>query len=455
MQQRDHKLYYLTPQYFRAYSHRGATGNLITQAANAVPMMVWPNGRWCLEANIYLQTIYSQGVSRRDRGGTLFTYATQISQLIRFCYENGIDFHKLDDKLFSEFISNLIAGNRNSNTVISYGRRCLDFLSKVGEFHCLKNFLGRDGLIRATKETTTIRLPNRRRSIQRTYWNHRSFPVGDAPARRLPITDENIQKFRDAVLHASSTLFVRKRRYAMLGLLEITGARRFELSQLKVSDVLNAASMQRPFLKLLTAKKRGNLDIYREIPISRLDLKVFLEYIEFNRSSVIRRTVGRNNDHGFFLISETTGKALSANTISQELHSLRSAAKIEEQACAHMFRHAFISKLFIALKEQHKIENPDEFRILLLDMEGLLAELLEWTGHSSIDSLMIYIHQAFDTKRRVRNTVNKVLTISVINKLDESLADIESTIDKLTPKQSVKLMKEILKSARLDLSDES
>lgn len=161
----------------------------------------------------------------------------------------------------------------------------------------------------------------------------------------------------------------------------------------------------------------------------------------------------KKNDHGFVFISQTTGKPLQVNTITQELYQLRKAAGIAEQACAHMFRHAFISKLFIALKEQHQIENLDGFRAVLLDVEGLLSEILQWTGHSSIESLMVYIHQSLNSKARIQKTVDKVHVVGVVNKLQQRLFDIEKGVEELSLKQTLKMAKQIIKSARQDLEN--
>lgn len=41
---------------------------------------------------------------------------------------------------------------------------------------------------------------------------------------------------------------------------------------------------------------------------------------------------GLNHDHGYVFVSETSGKPLYAQTISQEIYTLAKAASIEEKA---------------------------------------------------------------------------------------------------------------------------
>lgn len=55
-----------------------------------------------------------------------------------------------------------------------------------------------------------------------------------------------------------------------------------------------------------------------------------------------------------------------------------------------MFRNRFITKLFVALIEQHEFENPDSFRRALLDTETIKQKIQQWTGHANLSSLDVY-----------------------------------------------------------------
>lgn len=381
--------------------------------------------------------LFRRGLSRKNGGGTLHTYATNISHLIRFCYANRKDFIGLNDNHFSLFIKTLI-GERNtrrperlardSNSVIAIGRCCLEFLKSVGTLYGDDGLLGPSGRIVTEERTATIRIrgrPSGRNTIVRNYLHHHSFPTPDPKKKRRPISTSNIEKLYDVVEATSDTLFQRKRRYAMLKMLEDTGGRRSEVVALTVDSVKNAAQMSEPKLKLLTAKKRGQKVRHRFIPIFRHNLVMLLEFIEVNRKRVIRNTCGIENDDGAVFISETTGYKLRPNTVTQEVHILARAAGIQEQTCPQLFRHAFITNLFVALIEQHKIENPDDFRQALLDKESLKQVVVEFTGGADIDALDPYIHLAYAKFTNFQKIINAV----DIGRLVESL---RSTVHRIT-----------------------
>ena len=59
-----------------------------------------------------------------------------------------------------------------------------------------------------------------------------------------------------------------------------------------------------------------------------------------------------------------------------------------------MFRHRFITNIFINLIKQYDVENKQGIRNALLDLNTLKAHVQELTGHKNIGSLDTYIHQA-------------------------------------------------------------
>jgi site-specific recombinase XerD len=186
--------------------------------------------------------------------------------------------------------------------------------------------------------------------------------------------------------------------------------------------------MTEPMLKLMTAKKPGGREEYRLIPIASHDVTFLLEYIEINRRPVIRLTCGKENDDGYLLISETSGKMLRPNTITQEIHALAKSAGINGKSCPHMFRHRYITKLFVALIEQHQFENADSFRRALLDTETLKQKVQQWTGHASLRSLENYIHLAFDEATHFKKTYNIVSTRQIVNSLKDTVRQIQAEL---------------------------
>lgn len=239
----------------------------------------------------------------------------------------------------------------------------------------------------------------------------------------------------------------------MLKLLEITGGRRSEVAALTVRSVLAAYAAKDPALSIITVKGRGGETRMREIPIARHDLVLLKEFIEKNRAIVIRKTCGKQRDEGVLLVSETTGEPLRPNTITQEISFLARRAEIEDRASPHMFRHRFITKLFVALIEQHKFENTDAFRAALISTEDFKRKVLEWTGHRSIISLEPYLHLAFAEIAGVHTTTKLVNARAAVESFDSSLATIEAELEQgEDPKLVAQRLRKMLIAMRADLA---
>jgi site-specific recombinase XerD len=454
------KLYYLTERSFALPFCVDEGGGVITRPADNFPMLTWPDGAWCLAANVYMLHLYRRGLSRRERGGTLFSYATNISHLIRYCYRRRIDFSALNDNEFSLFIKGLTDERekknpqqkvRDSSSVVAIGRNCLEFLQVVGDLNNVKDFVGPSGCI-AVEERQVVVRKRHGAPLVRKYLHHHSFPVQDPKNKRLPISEENVSKLYAAVEKASNTLFQRKRRYVMLKVLEITGARRIEIAWLKVESVKAAAKMKEPRLKLLTAKRRGGKESYRLLPISSPDLAFLLEFIDVNRHRVVRKTCGQANDDGYVFVSETTGRRLAANTITSEISVLKAKAGITEKVCPHMFRHAFITDLFVALIEQHRFENSDQFRQALLDKEAFKREVQEWTGHVDASSLDRYIHLAFAKAANLQKTLDAIELGRLAKSLKSSLGHIQQELrDGAPPSEATRTLIKLVEAVEADL----
>lgn len=435
---RENKLYNLTNNAYRLPAHLDRDYNVISQRADDIPMISWPDGRWCIEANMFMLELYHRNLSRKNNGGTLKQYAANVSSLLRFCYKNNIRLHELTNSWFTAFINSrkkiALEQNDSMNSVIAIGRNCIQLLVTVGKFHSIQEFIGEKGRIRASKQVVTIIPSKGKKPIQKEVWTHASFPMPDPEKRRDPISQANIAELREAVMPASSSLYLRKRRYQMLLLLEITGGRRSEICECLLSSVLAAGNMNdKPMLQLTTKKKKQ--DEIRYVPVTNEDIAALKLYINTTRSRLVKKFKRdyaakgkRYVDPGTVLLSERTGKALKPNTITQEVSILANAAGIEEQACPHLFRHRFVTKIFVALLEQHECQNAEEFRKLLLDTESLKHELMEWTGHSNIDSLEHYLHLAIEEVTSYKRSYNIVNASRAIDSFRENIKEIKQDI---------------------------
>lgn len=458
---RKHKLYRHASSEFGLPAYVSAAGEITFLPAGGLPFMYWPDGRWCFEASLFMGELASQGLSRRYRGGTLLTYAAHITPLLRYCHANSLDLLSLTDSHFRLFMRTVISERRTSGaptlartetSSIQVGRTCIRFLYFLSELSGVE-IVGPNGQVRAEQRATTVVAGRNGKSRRVTYWHHSSFPTPSPARKRLPIAGEVIDALRGAVALNSNTVYQKKRRYIMLKLLEITGGRRSEVAALTVRSVLDALSASTPMLKIMTVKGRRGLTPTREIPVTRHDLVLLKEFIEKNRSIVIRRTCGKQYDKGYLLVSETTGEQLRPNTITQEVAFLARSARIEDRASPHMFRHRFITKLFVALIEQHRFDNSDALRAALISTEDFKRKVLEWTGHRSIISLEPYLHLAFHEISGMQTTTRQVMARSALDSFESNLSIAEAELEHgEDPKRVASRLRELVSALKTDIA---
>lgn len=231
----------------------------------------------------------------------------------------------------------------------------------------------------------------------------------------------------------------------MISILEQTGARRGEISKIKVRDILKAIEMGHPMLRLETLKQGANQE--REIPVTKMLLNEAKKYITIYRKKAIKKLKNKP-DHGFLFVSDTTGKELSAESITSDISLLKNQAGIKEQTCAHMFRHAFITNLFVLLIKRHEFENQEDFRRALLNSRQFIMEVMLWTGHRDAASVERYIHLAFGKLAGYEATVSSVHMIRAIRVSDQAEALLLQRLQAGMPMAQYVLELEQLKTLR-------
>ncbi|WIE49816.1 tyrosine-type recombinase/integrase [Pseudomonas sp. GM17] len=440
----DRKLYQLLGD-FNMFSYF-SVGRLNTRDASNMPFIIWPNGSPCLVGNLYMLSLLErkgrgqQGLSRKGKkGGSMGDYAAKVSQLLRRCYRDEIDPICLEDAKFTDYISeirretssyNPSQPKKSESTVIATGKVWLNFLDFVGRFYGYRDFVSADGTIRA-REEKHVTITHNGKKIYRTYLTHHSFGSPGRQHRRNPITKEQIKQLKAAIRIDNSSAFVKVRRACMIELLTDTGARRTEIANLKVDDVLKALEMKHPVLRLDTLKQGEGAERY--IPVFTTALKKLRQYIEVERRKLMRKSYKYNIDHGYLFVSARTGDPLTSPVISNEINHLRKVAGIKSQVCAHMFRHAFITNLFIHFIKRHELSNEDEFRRALLDSRTFVAEIINWTGHLQTQSVEYYIHLAFRDLSSYTETVSSVHLVMAIGKYFEEEDELLTMLEEGMP----------------------
>lgn len=493
------QLYTLIPK-LTLFGHR-SLGVTTTLNGDNLPFISWPDKTPCLAANLYILTVMRRkgrgrgSLSRRgDKGGTVGGIAGQISHLIRFCYyrrrkdyrdQVGIDFKELTDDDFIDFMSKVRTETRLNKpdvlvreeiTTKQIGLRCLDLLEFIGITHGIENFVSEEGVIKARKITVTKEVKSKstgkKKVIYHDKWEHSSLGGGGIVKKRGAISTENITKIKEANknIHAEAireelgkakkklskterdkARFLQNRRSRLILLLENTGARIGELGELRVEDVVKAGRMSDPMLRLVTLKKGG--DTERLIPISRHVLNELKTHIRIHRNPVVNRVVGKKNDDGFFFVGLSTGTRIKDGTLTKEIAILRKAAGITEQACGHMFRGTFITKLFVLLIQRHEFENNDEFRKQLINGETFKADVISWTGHASTNSLDPYIDEAFKVVTNYEETVQSAEMILLLSQYENAERDLLQNLKngRITTDEYVESMENLYMYRRHDM----
>ncbi|UVL05978.1 site-specific integrase [Pseudomonas sp. B21-047] len=412
------------------FSH-DSLGKTITKDASKLPFMFWPDGSPCTQANLYMLTLLdSPGrantpLSRHGtKGGSIGTYASQIGQLIRFCYIRKISFLQLSDGDFTDFVSqirtersaeNITQRRKNSKTTNLTAQRCLKFLQFLGNYAGTPNFVAPSGIINICHRTYTRKLRDGKIITSTSMYHHSFSAESNEPEPRSAITDHSIKALRDAADSDSTSDFICSRRQLHISFLEYLGPRRGELNLITVSEINRAWNMQNPMLTITTLKQGAFKT--REKSITKILLTQARDYIDDQRSKIIKKfTKSGKPDHDFLFISETTGKPLAETTLTNEINTLAGLAGIDEKACPHMFRHAYCENYFVCAYQKYKFISPAEFELRLRTDDSLLREMMMDTGHKSLDGLLPYVKSAY---KKIHNIDESISTAKLMNYIQE------------------------------------
>lgn len=433
------QLYSFSREDFRAYFHTKRDGTPMTAASGVLPFMFWPNGRWCIEVNLFLQDLYDKGLSTEgQKGGTLGTYTAYLSHLLRLAYTaNLTDFSKMTNNQFRLFVNGLNAEKvRKSgglvpkrNPVVQDKIVCvwLDFLEFVGSYSGRVNFVGKEGTIRAYKRPYKKKI-GRDRYATGERWSYPGRPRRRKIShRRLPVTDSQFVSLKSATDLKTKNPFIRRRRLVMFVLFDALGPRRREIALLDVKCIRDAlhdlaladAQGDQDFIPMMRFRtvKTGE---ERECPISRVNLRFIESYIDKFRNPLVRKKNPKELLDGPLLVNSQNGKRLADNFFTLEFYIIRLLSGIKGKASPHMMRHRFITKLFVRLVLAHNIETTDALRRLLLSTQAIKEHVRQITGHQSVESLEIYIHLAIDEVTEFRKTLGRITNMSGFDALADA-----------------------------------
>jgi len=371
--------------------------------ASNTPFVTYDNGMPCFEANMYMHQQLKLTRSRRVNGGTLNTYAKHIHHIVRFCYKNKLRLSQLTNSTFTLFVQGLQGERdklgelvRSNNHVIQIAQRCLNFLCFVQVCHDLNNFIGKgaENAIRITIKIHQISIEGSKKKKEVEVISHSSIPTKDAVKNKFPVSEDDALKVWNFI-KTQENREKRLRDIALYQCIEELGARVSEVHLITLKDIENAIkSGVNPHLSIETLKKEDNSS--RSIPVTSALLTDIKQYINKVRKKVIKRTLGKNKDHGYLFVSLTTGRALQSATLTRYMNKWKYELGIKGELHPHLYRHAFITNKLKEIISQHKdITSADKFREHLLHTERFKMQLQQWTGHTHIHSLNTYIDLVF------------------------------------------------------------
>lgn len=415
---------YKTISNCKIYNYYNYLNNSIEYLDNcSLPILTYPNHQPCIEANAYMVYLYKLNFSTHD-GGTLKKYASYINHLLKYIYSSNeiSKLSQLDDNHFSIFIHSLISPLRSNNQIVRIGKECINFIFFVSNFYSFNNLIGTSSNCKI-KVSVNSKKNNYSKSSSRSYF-HSSFPITSNPNKVYPISVEAITKLRQLIIqnYNHSTRF---RNLCLLDALEQTGARRSEIIRIKVSDILTASKIAKeydssPLLQLSTLKRRDGINT-RKVPVPNNFINNLIKYIRDFRNPIIKAK--GLNDHGYLFISHTTGKPLSSASITVYLNSWSKLINSDINYHAHQFRHRFITEKFKSLIYSYNINNDDDFQKFLISEYSLKLEILQWSGHSHIESLTPYLHVAISEITNIKESMDYLnknsKNLYIINKIND------------------------------------
>lgn len=416
---------------FELWSHLGLDDRLDLYKPRNMPFITYPNGMPCYEANMYMRHLAEKGC----KDTTLKGYANTIIHLVRFI-ENTPDiryFSQLTNATFRLFIQNLQAERRpngeryrENNTVIEIGKRCLDFLSFIQEFHDLYLFIGtvKSNTIVVQKQTHSIAMEDSKHKKEVTSFTHNCLPTKDAVKKRFPVSKEAALQVWTFVQNQTDRA-KRFRDIALYQLMEQSGGRVKELHLITVDDYEEAKKMSEPSIRMHTLKRRDE-KVTRYVPIPRTVMTDIGQYMKYRRNILKKKKL---TDHGFLFISTTTGQQFKADSWTTYLNKWKKELNIEGALHPHLYRHAFITnKLKEIILAHQSINNSDDFRKHLLHTETFKLQLQQWTGHTNTHSLDTYIHLAFAEINNYTETYNAAALNSSVKVIKYQLSRVKSQI---------------------------
>lgn len=388
----------------------------------------WPNGFPCIPVEMFLYEMSRIVKISKSDGGTVGVYAGQLSHLVRYCYENSIEFWDLKSRNIDHFVSVLVNDcnmynerKRNNNTIKSILSSVVRFLEWLqNDYTFGKLIVGVD----TQNKRYQIKLKEGAHTTDNGHIINYKYFDAKLPQsisnEKKPISEKAIKSLWDCLAESKAGAqvnrrlkglfsskdqrehleYMHKRRELQLSLLEATGLRPQELINICVSENREPLEQAKVILPTL---KRGNKS-RRLFPLDRATSIRIELFISIHRKKLINRLLKYGLIHSeeevddvIYLNSETA-RAVKPDAAYQEFSRLTKRAKISQKNCQSMFRHRFITNMVKLHLMSFMDYNPLKSRQLMTDNDyrTILTKVAKFTGHKNVNSLFHYIDLAWE-----------------------------------------------------------
>ncbi|XNJ75786.1 tyrosine-type recombinase/integrase [Vibrio cyclitrophicus] len=393
----------------------------------------WPDGTTCFPVEMYLAHLVSEGavtITRED-GGTVGTYASALSHLVRYCYKKNVEFWDLTTIHIDELVSELVAEKksdgltraRNNDTIrLIILPKFVAFLKWLQAEHYPTQYIigvdrpkqryqvklkiiqkrGREGRNFGPSEVFPTRLPTSATkpktaiaaSVIKRLWDTLNCERGV-----MRLNDHLLQLFdkEDQEAHLD---YMYHRRRIQLELLEATGLRPIELVRIPYSS--NVEHIEDAKLEIPTYKREEAR--FRIIPLERSVAMRIEIFMSVHREKFIKRLIkyelisSESEVDDFIYLNSETAKSVKQSAAYMDFKRLSLRAGIVTKTCQSMFRHRFVTNMvklhLVSFMDKSPLKSAHNFNDK--DYETILKKVASFTDHKDHKSLNEYIDLAWE-----------------------------------------------------------
>lgn len=382
-----------------------------------IPLVMHSNGTVCWEITDYI--LHRFNLNPSIARATLGTYARHLSRVVTFLDLNKLTFGDLTDYHIFELVkflqdsknsnSGKPADNNQINGILTRLFNLLQFLQSTERTKAdfISSDLSEPGQINIALRQHN---PTAKRTI--SYFIHPAKLPFKNTVKRNPIKDEIIDSLICAIYEFTDNKFIQERWCCLLSILENTGARETEVSNLSVASVMRCMKQIKagdtPRLQL-TTNKGSNHGQIREIPISSQIIQEVHEFIITHQAKLASNAVNNNtkkNSYDYVFTTNDGKRKITGKRISDHFREVRDFAKIKKsEASPHLFRHRFITGQVKARLNDFMAEHGS----YKTGLESFIIKRVKvLTGHVSDASLWGYVNDAIDNLDIFKNMESKL-----------------------------------------------